>query len=56
VLAWGNSSGDLVTNLAVSRAGYPNMALAGCFGGPLFNLLIGLGEQSYLHFRILVLM
>lgn len=42
-LAWGNSCGDLVTNIAVSRAGYPGMAIAGSYGGPLFNLLLGIG-------------
>jgi len=42
-LAWGNSVGDWVTNLSVARNGYANMALAGCYGGPLFNLLMGLG-------------
>lgn len=42
-LAWGNSSGDLVTNLAVAKAGYPGMAIAGSYGGPLFNLLLGVG-------------
>lgn len=42
-LAWGNSCGDLVTNVAVSRAGYPGMAIAGSYGGPLFNLLLGIG-------------
>ncbi|CAN7997202.1 unnamed protein product [Ixodes hexagonus] len=43
VLAWGNSLGDLVTNVAVARQGYPTMAIAACFGGPLLNLLLGLG-------------
>lgn len=43
VLAWGNSLGDLVTNVSVARQGYPSMAMAACFGGPLLNLLIGVG-------------
>lgn len=43
VLAWGNSMGDLVTNVVVARQGYPNMAMAACFGGPLLNLLLGVG-------------
>ena len=32
-----------MTNLAVARAGYPGMAIAGSYGGPLFNLLLGVG-------------
>lgn len=43
LLAWGNSSGDLVTNLAVAKAGFPGMAIAGSYGGPLFNILLGVG-------------
>jgi sodium/potassium/calcium exchanger 6 len=43
VLAWGNSIGDMVADVVMSRAGYPGMAIAATYGGPLFNLLIGLG-------------
>ena len=41
VLAWGNSIGDFIADTALARAGNPRMGAAGCFGGPLFNLLIG---------------
>ena len=34
LLAWGNSAGDLITNIAVARAGLSDMAVAGCFAGP----------------------
>ncbi|RZC55383.1 hypothetical protein C5167_014239 [Papaver somniferum] len=43
VLAWGNSVGDLVADVAVAKAGNPAMAMAGCFAGPMFNMLVGLG-------------
>lgn len=43
VLAWGNSIGDLVADVAVAKAGQPAMAMAGCFAGPMFNMLFGLG-------------
>lgn len=43
VLAWGNSCGDMMANSAVAKKGFARMALIGCFAGPLFNLLIGLG-------------
>jgi hypothetical protein len=41
VLAWGNSVGDMVANTTVAREGRPAMAIAACFAGPLFNLLMG---------------
>ncbi|XP_058077754.1 cation/calcium exchanger 5 [Magnolia sinica] len=44
VLAWGNSVGDLVADVAVAKAGQPAMAMAGCFAGPMFNMLVGLGS------------
>ena len=43
VLAWGNSVRDLVADVAVAKAGQPAMAMAGCFAGPMFNMLVGLG-------------
>jgi len=43
ILAWGNSSPGLIANLAISRKGFPSMAVAACFGEPLLNLLLGFG-------------
>ncbi|CAI9102262.1 OLC1v1000503C1 [Oldenlandia corymbosa var. corymbosa] len=43
VLAWGNSIGDLVADVALAKAGQPAMAMAGCFACPMFNMLFGLG-------------
>lgn len=45
VLAWGNSVGDLFTNTAVARQDLGEMALAGCYGGPVFNILMGFGTS-----------
>lgn len=64
VLAWGNSVGDLVADVAVAKAGQPALAMAGCFAGPMFNMLVGLGmalviqtakvfpEPYVLHFHV----
>jgi sodium/potassium/calcium exchanger 6 len=43
VLAWGNSVGDLVSDLAVARKESTAMAVAAIYAGPMMNLLIGLG-------------
>ncbi len=43
ILAWGNSIGDLVPDVSVARSGFPRMGYSACFGGPLFNLLLGIG-------------
>ena len=51
VLAWGNSIGDLSTNIAMARKGFANMAITACFAGPVFNMLVGLsfGFLALLH-------
>jgi solute carrier family 24 (sodium/potassium/calcium exchanger), member 6 len=37
ILAWGNSIGDLFSNIALARQGYQQMAFAACFGGPMLS-------------------
>lgn len=45
ILAWGNSVGDFFTNTAVAKQGLGAMALAGCYAGPVFNILVGFGTS-----------
>ncbi|XP_024597226.1 mitochondrial sodium/calcium exchanger protein isoform X3 [Neophocaena asiaeorientalis asiaeorientalis] len=43
LLAWGNSIGDVFSDLTLARQGYPRMAFSACFGGLIFNILVGVG-------------
>ncbi|XP_058387467.1 mitochondrial sodium/calcium exchanger protein [Diceros bicornis minor] len=43
LLAWGNSIGDAFSDFTLARQGYPRMAFAACFGGIIFNILVGVG-------------
>lgn len=43
IFAVGNSLGDLVADITVANLGYPVMALSACFGGPMLNILLGIG-------------
>jgi sodium/potassium/calcium exchanger 6 len=52
IFAVGNSLGDLVADVTVARLGYPVMALSACFGGPMLNILLGIGlSGSYMTIR-----
>ncbi|XP_044946897.1 cation/calcium exchanger 1-like [Hordeum vulgare subsp. vulgare] len=46
VLAWGNSLGDMVADVAMATQGGAagaQTAVAGCYAGPAFNTVVGLG-------------
>ncbi|KAF2265628.1 sodium/calcium exchanger protein-like protein [Lojkania enalia] len=43
IFAVGNSLGDFVADITVARLGFPVMALSACFGGPMLNILLGVG-------------
>ncbi len=47
ILTFGNCVTDLFLNISLVKGGYGEMALAGSIGGPLFNLLIGLGVSLF---------
>ena len=49
VLAWGNSIGDLSTNMSMAKRGLSNMSITACFAGPIFNFLIGLGAGFHVQ-------
>jgi len=43
VLAWGNSIGDMIADVSVSKRGYAKMGISAAIGGPTLNVLIGVG-------------
>lgn len=48
IIAWGNQLGDMTNDVAMTKLGFGEMAIAATVAGPLFNVLIGLGTSQVL--------
>lgn len=48
VVAWGNSFGDLLSGMSVTRSGDGRLAIIAVFSSPLFSNLIGFGLSSWM--------
>lgn len=48
IFAWGNSIGDLVSNITFVQLGVIDVALGACFGSPLLYILFGIGIDGIL--------
>nr|CAG8600818.1 9331_t:CDS:10 [Entrophospora candida] len=46
IFAMGNSLGDFVANITTAKMGSPMMAISACFGGPMLNILFGIGISA----------
>ena len=49
ILAIGNSIDDLAATVTIAREGYPSMAVAGAYAGPMFNVLAGIGLPMLIY-------
>ena len=49
VLAVGNSINDLAASVTIAREGYPSMAVAGAYAGPMFNVIGGIGLPMLIY-------
>ncbi len=47
ILSWGNSLGDAIASISISKSGFGEMALTSCIAGPAFNLMLGLGITTF---------
>lgn len=43
IIAWGNCLGDMSADVAMTKKGFGEMAIAGTMAGPIFNILMGQG-------------
>ncbi|SCU81181.1 LAMI_0B05094g1_1 [Lachancea mirantina] len=48
IFAWGNSIGDMVSNITFVKIGVLDVALGACLGGPLLYLVFGVGMDAML--------
>lgn len=49
VLAVGNSINDLAASVTIARDGFPTMAVAGAYAGPMFNIVGGIGLPMLIY-------
>lgn len=38
IFAWGNSMGDLMTDISLARLGYAELAMGACYGSPMLSM------------------